>query len=307
MRGRTLTAALAVAVAVVGVAVIGFALVQGSGSESAGGEPPANGPTTPRCGPWGCEQEARFAAASALLATKAGHLGLVVRDRSTGEVWRAGEPKHPLWTASTIKLAIAVDLLERDRAGELALDAKARQQIADMLAFSSNTAATSLWNRYHLSTSLSRYRTTYGMADLAFGPGSSFWGQMKCTTEDLAALMSYILDTLNEADRSYLVGAMRGVQPIQQWGVWAAGAQLSPGVKDGWSVEQDAGRSHWVILSVGFAGPQERYVVAVTYDLPPPTSSPANGIDAGVHAVSDLVATVFGAPVPATVVIPDRD
>ncbi|MGE5828301.1 MAG: hypothetical protein ACM30G_08035 [Micromonosporaceae bacterium] len=303
MRARAVAAA--VAAVVVGVVVIAFTLVQGGGSAPASGEPPATGAATSSCGGWGCEQQARFAAATALLATKPGHLGLVVRDRTTGAVWQAGEPKHPLWTASTIKLAMAVDLLERDRAGELTLDAKARQQIADMLAFSSNTAATSLWNRYHLSTSLTRYRTTYGMTELAFGPGSSFWGQMKCTTEDLAALMSYILDTLNEADRGYVLGAMRGVQPIQQWGVWAAGAALAPGVKDGWSVERDAGRDHWVVLSVGFAGPGERYVVAVTQDLPPPTT--ANGVSAGVHAVSDLVATVFGAPVPATVVVPDRD
>jgi hypothetical protein len=36
------------------------------------------------------------------------------------------------------------------------------------------------------------------------------------------------------------------------------------------------------------------------YHLPPGST-----IDAGVHAVSDLVATVFGAPTPAPVTVPD--
>ncbi len=35
-------------------------------------------------------------------------------------------------------------------------------------------------------------------------------------------------------------------------------------------------------------------------DLPP-----GAGLDAGVHAVSDVVATVFGAKVPAAVTVPD--
>jgi len=50
---------------------------------------------------------------------------------------------------------------------------------------------------------------------------------------------------------------------------------------------------------VGFAGDGERYVVAVTYRL-----TPSGSLSDGVHTVSDLVATVFGAPVPAKVSIP---
>ena len=60
--------------------------------------------------------------------------------------------------------------------------------------------------------------------------------------------------------------------------------------------------SPWLRLptsSVGFAGPGERYIVAVTYELPASSS-----LADGVHAVSDLVAMVFGAQTPAPVVIP---
>ena len=103
--------------------------------------------------------------------------------------------------------------------------------------------------------------------------------------------MTYVLTTLDPADRAHVVAAMRGVGDIQRWGVWAAGPAQRPGTKDGWSVESDAGRQHWCTSTVGFAGPGERYVVAVMDDLPPGAD-----IGTGVHAVSDLVATVFGAP-----------
>ena len=77
--------------------------------------------------------------------------------------------------------------------------------------------------------------------------------------------------------------------------------------KNGWSVEPDGGTRHWVADTVGFAGPDERYIVAAMYHLPPSVPTTSAGIHTGAHAVSDLVATVFGAPVPATVTVPDHE
>lgn len=111
--------------------------------------------------------------------------------------------------------------------------------------------------------------------------------------------MAYVLTRTDPADRAYLVGALRTTGPIQHWGVWAAGPAQRPGAKDGWSVESDAGVRHWCTSSVGSAGPGERYVVAVTDDLPAGAD-----IAAGVHATSDVVARLFGAPAPAPVTVP---
>ncbi|GAA1786439.1 hypothetical protein GCM10009682_05680 [Luedemannella flava] len=277
-------------------------------STGAATAPGPAGPTghaaPPTCGPWGCEQEKRFAAADAFVKRQPGYLGIVVRDRQTGAVWRDGTTTHPTWTASTIKLAMATSLLERDRAGDIELDATARRQIDDMLAFSSNDAADALWHRYGRADMVTRFQRTYGMTHLTFVKGfDRYWGLMKCTAEDLAVLMSYILDTLDSTDKGYLLTAMRAVDPIQRWGAWAAGTDLRPGVKGGWSVEKDPGGEHWVTNTVGFAGDDARYVIAAMYHLPPGTGTIAQG----VHAVSDLVATVFGQPTPAPAVVPDRD
>jgi hypothetical protein len=277
-----------------------------SGPASGVAAPPDVTPGAPSpsadCGPWGCDQQRRFAAATSLVKTKPGYLGIVVRDRQTGAVWRTGTPDHVMWTSSTIKLAIATSLLERARTGEVTLDAAAHQQIAAVFSVSDDNAADALWNRYGRDALVPRFQQVYGMTGLTFVPGfPRRWGFMKSSAEDLQRLMSYVLEKLDGADRDYIVGAMRHVGQIQQWGVWAAGPTLQPGTKDGWSIESDPGGKHWCTSAVGFAGPGARYVVAVMYHLPPGSGT----IDAGVHAVSDLVATVFGAPAPAPVTVPD--
>jgi len=245
-------------------------------------------------------QNARYQAAEALIARKPGTVGIVVRDRVTGSVWRAGDPRALNWTASTIKLAISTAILERQHAGQVTLTAADKNTMRLSLVNSDNDATTALWTTFDGPGMLDRFRTTYGMTTLGVVPGyDTFWRNLRCSTEDLAAMMSYVLDKLDAADRTYLVTTLRGVAPLQHWGVWAAGPSLHPGNKDGWAQKPDDGVTHWVTHSVGFAGDNERYVIAVMYRLPASGTLPD-----GTHTVSDLVATIFGAKVPAPISIP---
>lgn len=267
---------------------------------------PSGGPKS--CSAWGCPQDARFTAARSLIGTVTnGHVGIEVKDRVTGAVWVAGEPDFRIWAGSTPKLAFAVALREEARAGQIVLDATANSQITAMLHVSDNVAADTLWDRYARSNPtawMNRFKSTYGMSTASYVSGfPSRWGFVKCTPKDLAALMAYVLEKLNATDRAYVVGQMKTVGDIQHWGVWGAGASLQPGVKDGWSVEKDGGKDHWITATVGFVGPNERYIVAAMYHQNPGGDT----IDRGVHLLTDLIATVFGAPVPAPVVIPPPD
>jgi beta-lactamase class A len=63
------------------------------------------------------DMDARVAAADSYLATRPGVVGYVLRDRKTGAVYRNAHAADPVWTASTIKLAMVVDLLTRHRSG----------------------------------------------------------------------------------------------------------------------------------------------------------------------------------------------
>ncbi len=259
-------------------------------------------------GTWSCVQQARFASAAAYTRRAVGahgYLSAVFTDRVSGASWRTGDTTHPGWTASTIKLAVATDLLRSQRAGQIALSTADRHDMTTMLNFSDEAASDRLWKAYGGDAMLARLRSDFGMAGLHFIPGftaTTYWGFVKCTADDLAALMHYVLTSTNPADRAYLVSAMRGVAPNQQWGVWAAGPGQQPGNKDGWSFESDTYGKHWVTDTVGFAGPDERYTVAIMYQV-----GPSGSLADGVHAVSDVAALLFGVPVPAPVTVPAPD
>ena len=257
---------------------------------------------------WDCVQQQRFAAAESYVRDRVGnrgHLAVLFTDRSTGATWHLGDTTRPGWTASTIKLAIAADLLARDRAGTITITRANRNDLAAMLNSSDNAATNRLWLAYGGPDMLARFRETFGMSTLRFVPGftrSTYWGFVKCSSADLASLMLHVLTRTDPADRSYLVQAMREVAPNQQWGAWAAGATEHPGNKNGWSYENDPEGRHWVTNTVGFAGPDQRYAVAVMHQL-----DPAGTVADGVHTVSDVVALLFGRPVPAPVTVPDPD
>jgi hypothetical protein len=224
---------------------------------------------------------------------------VIVRDRVTGVRWHAGDTGFATWTASTIKLAIATDLLQRQRAGTMVLADADRPSMDRMLRNSDNDATEALWARYDGAGMPARFRG-YGMTGLDVVPGyDPHWRYLRCTVEDLQRLMSYALESTAPPDRAYLLQTMRGVDGNQRWGVWAAGPGQAPGNKDGWAYKPDRRPDHWVTHTVGFAGPDARYVVAVMYDQPAGAT-----VATGVQAVSDLVATLFGASLPASVAPP---
>lgn len=214
------------------------------------------------------------------LATVPGTVGLVVRDTTTGSSWQAGDPAHAAWTASTIKLAIATSLLE-SKAGD-------RETMRRMLVSSDNDATDALWKKYDGVGMIPTFQQRYGMAGLSVVSGyRPYWRHLQCTAGDLAAVMAYALATLPAADRAQLVSWLKAAAGVQQWGVQAAAADA--GHKPGWAFKPEGRPDHWVVHSVGFAGPGERYIVAVTYDLPKGRTAKQ-----GAQVISDVVALAFG-------------
>ena len=237
-----------------------------------------------------CDFQRRFASVQAYLTKRPGTVGIVVRDRQTGAVWRNEHARDLTWTASTIKLAMTVDLFLRDRAGTIALSTEDRSLIAAMLHSSDDKAADTLWFRYagddHLA--FNNAFPQYGMTSLAPQKGFSnfypYWGFQKCTPDDLDRLINYVLTKLPADLRDYILAQLRAVDPNQQWGVWGAGPAARPGNKDGWSEEQGG----WVMNSVGFVGPGERYTLAEMNNL-----RGKGGYDAGKTTVTEVAKLIF--------------
>ena len=211
----------------------------------------------------------RISAVDKYIQGRPGTVGYILRDRKTGGVYRNDHADTEVWTASTIKLAMVVDLLTRDRRGTISLTPADRTEIQQMLHSSDDDAADALWFKYAGANHLSYNDdfAAYGMTDLEPQRGFSkfypYWGFQKCTPDDLDRLIQYVLTNLPPEDRSYIVSQLQHVAPDQQWGVWGAGPQVQPGNKDGWSEEQGG----WVINSVGFAGPDQRYTLAIMNSL----------------------------------------
>ena len=68
----------------------------------------------------------------------------MLRDRATGAKYRNANAGTPIWTASTIKLAMVADLLTRERTGALRLTDADRRQMVAMLRSSDNAVADAL-------------------------------------------------------------------------------------------------------------------------------------------------------------------
>ncbi|WP_433723464.1 tat pathway signal sequence [Nocardia sp. CA-129566] len=211
----------------------------------------------------------RIAAVDAYLKNRPGVTGYVVRDRVSGGVYANENAENSVWTASTIKLAIAVDLLNRARAGVIGLGPDDRALMESMLATSNDQAADILWNKY-AGIDRMAYNNAFranGMVTLVPQPTNTAlfpdWSFQKCTPADLDRLMDSVFNHMHPDDRNYLLDRMRAVDSNQHWGLWGAGAAMRPGLKNGWSEEQGG----WVVNSVGFAGPGERYTLAIMSSL----------------------------------------
>ncbi|MEU0880224.1 tat pathway signal sequence [Lentzea sp. NPDC005914] len=230
-----------------------------------------------------CAFQKRIMDAKAYAETRPGTVGIVLRDRKTGATWRNDRAGDMTWTASTIKLAMVVNLLERNRSGKIKLTTDDRRLMTAMLHSSDDEAADALWKKY-TGTTFNAAFPKYGMTDLVPQKGYSatfpYWGFQKCTANDLDRLINYVLDSVPAEDRAYIVGQMRQVGPEQQWGVWGPDS----GTKNGWS-EEDGG---WVMNSVGFVGADERYTVAIMNNL-----RGEGGYDAGRQTDTEITRILF--------------
>lgn len=237
-----------------------------------------------------CDFQRRIVSVEEYLKTRPGTAGVVLHDQQTGAVWHNEHAGDPTWTASTIKLAMVVDLFSRDRAGEISLTDEDRSLIEAMLHSSDDDAADTLWYRYagedHMA--FNENFPSYGMTSLVPQKGFTdyypYWGFQKCTPEDLDRLIHYVLTDLPPDERTYILGEMRDVAPNQQWGVWGAGPAAHPGNKNGWSEEEGG----WVMNTVGFVGDDQRYTLAVMDNL-----KGQGGYDEGRETVTHVSELLF--------------
>jgi hypothetical protein len=234
-----------------------------------------------------CVMRRRVAAVERYLAHRPGMIGIVLRDRTTGAVWRNAYAHTPVYMASTSKLAMAATLLLQNQAGAIHLSTSDWDTLYQMLHASSDSAADALWFKFGASFYTGVF-PRIGLATAQYlpqaGVSGPYWGEMTCPATDLSKLINYVLTQLPAPARRYLEDQLRHVAADQHFGVWGAGPANQPGNKDGWSVEKPG----WIIDSVGFAGPAARYTLAMMNSL-----NGEGDYRAGTDTVTQVAAILF--------------
>jgi len=241
------------------------------------------GACVPQPGSFSCAMQHRISEVKRYLAHQPGEIGVELQDRDTGASWGNKDADTDFPAASTIKLAIVTDLMRRQNDGSLSLGPGGWGLIDEILYDSSDAAGDQLWFAYENGSFLQRIRR-FGMRSAYFSGSPPYWGFMYCSPRDLDNLMDYVLDRLPAHDRNYIVYRMRRVGPIEQWGVWGAGRASQPGNKDGWENEG----SVWITNTVGFAGPHERYTLAIMDNL-----GGAGDFHEGSTTLSEIASLLF--------------
>jgi len=234
-----------------------------------------------------CTMRNRIRAVRRYLRQLPGSIGIVIDDRATGAVWQNANATVAYPAASTMKLAMMTDLLLRNQDGNISLTSTDMAEMYQALYTSNDDDANALWDKYEDSSFLSRVQA-FGMTGATFA-GAVNWGFMYCSARDLDNLMNYVLGDTPASVRDYLVYRLQHVSAIdQQWGVWGAGSQNEPGNKDGWEYDPP-----WITNTVGFAGPDQRYTVAIMYNLEGYGNEGDTGFDYGTNVLTQISSILF--------------
>lgn len=212
-------------------------------------------------------------AAVALAAGRPGLIVAAVYDVSTGQEWRLGNSR-PQAEASVVKLDILETLLARYQAASATLPASYLPVAQQMMEYSDNAAATTLWFATGGPARIQSYNAAVGLQSTSVSqcvdcPGFPWpgWGLTTTTPEDQIGLLRQLISPgwlLASSQRRYALRLMENVTPAQRWGVSGG---VPPGVtvalKNGW-LPLTSSDDDWQVNSVGWIfGDGRDYLMAV--------------------------------------------
>jgi hypothetical protein len=144
------------------------------------------------------------------------------------------------------------------------LDASQQELASEMIQYSDNDAADSLWSDVGGASGLTEADDVFGLSSTT--PATDSWGLTTTTVRDQVTLLDGIAapDGPLGADKDILLDLMASVSGDQDWGVSAAArAGETVELKNGW-LSLDDGDGTWNINSVGLIqGPDTDLTLAV--------------------------------------------
>lgn len=134
-------------------------------------------------------------------------VAVAVLDRQTGEFVQGEAAATPMYSASLVKVIVAVDLLQRSHGGEPLSDVD-RDLIRRALSASDDEAMNVLWDQHDGLGGVVRVAEQAGLAETRPPEDPAMWGQTVVSARDLARVFAYILDVLPEADREFIMSSL---------------------------------------------------------------------------------------------------
>ncbi|AHI00296.1 hypothetical protein [Kutzneria albida] len=243
--------------------------------------------TPPRVDPGVLAQQVVSAVQSTAPGSK---VGLLVVDTGTGTTLASANASEQFYTASVVKLLIALDLLSSQN---WAPDADTQARVHQMLAYSDDSIADALWDADGGNSIVSREAASIGLTGTQPPEDETQWGETLMTAQDVVAVYHYITTTVPEPSRDLLLTALSGAAQTaadgtdQYFGIPDALPGTSWAIKQGWMQLY----TESVLNTTGLVGPNLRYALVLLGSLPAGTSTATGdaALTAGVAALRSTV------------------
>lgn len=221
-------------------------------------------------------------------------MAIDVVDNNTGAELASHEVDQQFYTASVVKLLIALDTLERQ---DWQPNPATAEQIRQMLSASDDTIADTLWVAGGANTIIGRMVDTVGLTGTQPPDDPSQWGETRTTARDVVAVYHYLNTMTPEPARNTILEALSQVSETaadgtnQYFGIPAAMPGVSWAVKPGWMTVNSTTTLNTTGMIAGGPGDPLRYTVVVLSSLPGTIDWAAGGmaLTAGVAALHSVL------------------
>ncbi len=212
--------------------------------------------------------------------------GIEVVDTATGTELACFDADSQFYTASVVKLLIAIDAAE-SQGGQP--DPALADRIRQMLSASDDSVADSLWDADGGDEIVDRMTALIGLPGTRAPDDPAQWGETRTTPSDVVTIYHYLTTTAPQPERDLVLGALGAVSEIaadgtdEYFGIPAALPGADWAVKPGW-MSLDSSTTLNTTGLVGSAAEPLRYAVVILTDQPADISWAAGGaaLTAGV-------------------------
>jgi hypothetical protein len=214
-------------------------------------------------------------------------VGLVVYDRLTEVVLTSVQVDRQFYTASVVKLLIAIHVLRE--AGWQVPTGSGREELVAMLSRSADGVASRLWGAYGGPVIVTEVAALVGLSGTSPPRSPGRWELTRMSPRDVVGVYEYIDNEMPRETREFVLTALAGASNRaadgfdQFFGIPRALPDTEWAIKQGW-MQIDNGL---VLNTTGIIGLDRRYVVALLTRQPRGTR-----FEDGYAAVTALAPTL---------------